>query len=453
MLGRLIQPEVRELIEQRDLRMLREVLTELSVQDAAEALSEFSDEDRALAFRVLPRETATEVFEHLEPNEQQMLLASLKDAKAASILNDMSPDDRTELLEELPDRVLRRVMRLLTPEEHALARALLAYPEDSVGRLMTPDYVKVKASMSVSECIELLRKVSEEKETIYYVYMVDQANVPIGVVSLPELVCARPERRLGDLVHVEDELVKIHARQDQEEAVQLLRHYDLVALPVVDSRDRLVGIVTVDDLMDVQEEEATEDMQLMSGVVPTERGYLNARFRDLFRNRLVALVALAVTATFMGTVLAYYETELAGLQSVVNFIIVVMAASGNTGTQAGTLIIRAMAIEEIRAREVWRITVRELLMGGTLGLFLGAIVAVIGLNLYSGVSQHEALVVGGALACSVMACNMAGLLLPLLLRTLRLDPAFFANPLITTISDLLALFIFFEASRALLMSS
>ncbi|MFH0946194.1 MAG: magnesium transporter [Planctomycetota bacterium] len=450
MLGRLIQPEIRELIEHREWRTLREVLVELSVQDAAEAFSEFSEEDKGLAFRLLPTEAATNVFERLDPSQQQVLLASLKDSRAASILNDMSPDDRTELLEEMPDRVARRVMRLLSPEEHAITRALLAYPEDSVGRLMTPHYVKVKRNVSVADCIQLLRKVAEEKETIYYVYMVDEANVPLGVVSLSELVFARPEQQLGKLVQVEDELVKIPANRDQEEAVQLLRHYDLMALPVVDNRGRLVGIVTVDDLMDVQEEEATEDMQLMSGVVPTERGYLQARFLDLFKNRALSLVALAITATFMGTILNHYHSKLEAFPGLVNFIIVLMAASGNTGIQAGTLVIRALATEEIRAREVRKIAQREIFMGALLGLTLGLVVAFIGVNVFDNVTREHAVVVGAALALAVMACNMVGVLFPVLLRALKLDPAFFSNPLITTISDLLALFIFFEMANACL---
>lgn len=451
MLGRLIQPEIRELIARRDLRMLRDVLVELSVPDAAEALSEFTDEERALTFRVLPRELASDVFEHLETSEQEALLTSLKDARAATILNDMSPDDRTELLEEMPDRVARRMMRLLSAEERAIAQALLAYPEDSVGRLMTPEYVKVKSHLTVGECTKLLRKVAAEKEMVTYVYMVDEHNVPLGVVSLSELVFAADDRLIGDLVQTDQELVKARADHDQEEAVQLLRHYDLVALPVVDRTGRLVGIVTVDDLMDVQEEEATEDMQLMSGVVPTERSYLHTGFLALYQNRLLALVALAVTATFMGEILQQYEEELKSIKGLVNFIIVLMAASGNTGSQAGTLVIRALATEEIGMREVKRILFREIFMGALLGIALGLVTGGLGYWLFDDVDANQAAVVGSALSIAVLACNMVGVSLPILLRAMRLDPAFFANPLITTISDLLALFVFFEMAKGLLM--
>ncbi len=450
MLGRLIQPEIQEIIDRRDLRTLRDVLVDLSVQDAAEALAEFPEDERALAFRVLPRDRAADVFEHLGAAEQQALLDAFKDARAASILNEMDPDDRTELLEEVPDRVARRVMRLLSPDQKAITQALLAYPEDSVGRLMTPEYVKFKPHVTVGACLDLLRRIAEEKETISYVYLVDQQNVPTGVVSLKDLVFARPDTPVGELPGTGRGLVTIEARRDQEEAVQMLRHYDLVALPVVDRNGHMVGIVTVDDLMDVQEEEATEDFVLMSGVVPTDRGYLASGFGHLLKNRLLALVVLAITATFMGLVLRFYEGQLASsFQGLVNFIIVLMAASGNTGSQAGTLVIRAMATEEIGLRQGCQIAWRELSMGSLLGGSLGVVVALLG-HQFLGVDVSEAAVVGGSLAAAVCCCNMVGTLLPMGLRAIGLDPAFFATPLITTISDFVALFVFFEIAKACL---
>lgn len=450
MLGRLLQPEIRDLIEARDWRQLREVLVDLSVHDVADILPDILTKDRAVVFRMLPRDRATEVFEHLETDDQELLLESLKDAEVATYLNDMSPDDRTVLLEEMPDRVTRRVMRLLSPEERKISEALLAYPEQSVGRLVTPDYLKVKSHLSVADCLGFIRRVGEQSEMADYVYIVDESNKPLGVVSLRELVFAREDRTVLDLIEPEDEIIKIRADSDREEAVQLLKHYDVKALPVVDSRDHLVGIVTFDDLMDVQEVEATEDMQLMSGVVPTEATYVSTRFLSLLKNRLGALMMLGVMAIFAGRVLQAYETEFEQqFTNLVLFIIALMAVSGNTGSQVGTLVIRALAVDEMDAADLRFVALREVLMGLVLGLALGTVVGGVGQLVFE-VTIAEAIVAGSALAIAVTLCNMVGVLLPIVLHALRQDPAFFANPLITTISDFLALFIFFETARLVL---
>jgi magnesium transporter len=454
MLGRLIQPELEELISQRNWRTLREVLLDLSVPDIADVLSDVSELDRALVFRVLPRQIATEVFEYLDPDRQQLLLSSLKDAEAASILNDMAPDDRTELLEELPAQVARRYLRLLAPAELETAQKLLAYPESSVGRRMTPNYVKVKQHLTCGQCVDFLRHVGREKETVNYVYVVDQRNKPLGVVSLAELVFAPASRPVSELLEDKDDLVAIRADADEEEAVNLLKHYDVLALPVVDREGLLVGIVTFDDLMDVQEEAATESIQLMSGVVPTESSYVTTRLFDVYKSRLLALVLLAFTGTFAGKVLKAYEDEFSDLgdsfRLLTLFIVVIMSASGNTGSQAGTLVIRAMAIGEVKPRDLPRLAGREVLLGSLLGIVLGLEVALLGIFAFEGVDLATAGTVGLALACAVTACNMLGALLPLGLKALRVDPAFFANPLITTLSDYLSLTVFFELSRTLL---
>lgn len=437
------------MIERREWRMLRDVLNDLSVPDLADVLKEIDEKNRAIAFRLLRRETAAEVFEHFESEEAESLLGSLKDPEAARILNAMSPDDRTELLEEVPDRVARRVMRLLSPEERDITQGLLAYPEGSVGRLMTPEYVKVKTHLTCRETLDWLRENGKDKETVYYIYLVDNDNVPRGVVSLRELVFSEPETKLEELLEPKDDVVTVRADADQIEAVKTITHYDLVALPVVDSRHRLVGIVTVDDVMDVQEEEATEDMQMMSGVVPTEGGYLSARIGEILPKRMVSLILLAITATLMGKVLQHYEDVLKEHENLAFFIIVLMAAAGNTGGQAGTLIIRALAIEDIGRKEVAFIAARELLIGVMLALGVGAVVAAIGLSSFD-IERLEMSVICGALVVAIVLANLFGALLPIGLRAIRLDPAFFSTPLITTVSDLIALFaLFMIAARYL----
>lgn len=455
MLGRLLQPEIRSLIEQRDWRELRDIVADLSVPDLADILTDLDERDRAVVFRMLPRDRATEVFEHLEPDDQESLLEALKDSEVAQMLNDMSPDDRTALLEELPDRVVRRIMRLLAPEERRLAEALLAYPEGSVGRLMTPDYVKVKRHLTVKQCLDFVRRVGADKEMVDYIYVVDESNHLVGVVSLRELLFAPDDETVGALIPEGHEVVRIRADEDQEQAVHLLKRYDLKALPVVDSRDHLVGIVTFDDLMDVQEEEATEDIQLMSGVVPTEVSFVSAGFLDLVRSRLGALVILAFTGLFTGTILNHYQQAFSASRQfadLVPFIVVLMSASGNTASQAGTLLIRALAVERLDREETRFVLLREILMGTVIGMCLGATVGALGLVVFPDLSLHEAFVVAAALVIAITACNVLGVLVPLLFRLLGRDPAFFSNPLITTTSDFVSVTIFFEVARRTIAS-
>jgi magnesium transporter len=446
MLGALIQPELEEFIQERNWRKLREVLMDLSLPDVADILTDVPGRDQVIVFRLLPREMATEVFEYLEPEDQQRLLAAFSDAEAAHILNEMSPDDRTDLLEEIPDRVARRVLRLLTPTERSISQMLLAYAEESVGRLMTPDFVKLKDHLTCAECVEHIRSVASEKETIYYIYIVDRMNHLRGVVSLRELIFSPAGQVIGELLDEEprEELICIEAEADQAEAVQLLRRYDLMALPVVDRQKHILGIVTFDDVMDVQTEEVTEDMQIMSGIMPTESSYRETHFTEMFPKRLAWLVALALTATLCGAVISRYQSVLKEIVALAFFIPVLMSTGGNTGSQACTLVIRSLTLKDVGVRDAGWIALRELGMGLALGVSLACVVGCIAGWFYG---LQLGLAVGTALALAVLVSNLTGTMMPIALQALGLDPAYMATPCIATVSDLTGVFIYFEIAQ------
>lgn len=451
MLGRLIQPEIHELVQTRDWRELREILVDLSVPDIAELLMGIEATDRGVVFRLLPRDVANETFEHLPVEEQHRILDSLKDAEAATLLNEMSPDDRTALLEELPDRVARRALRVMSAEERALSLALLAYPEGSVGRRMTPDYVKGRVQFTCGETLDYLRRVAQDKEWVNYVYIVDRDTVPRGVVSLRELVMAPQDMPVDQILVQDREIVRVRADVDAEEAVLLMRQYDISALPVVDSHDRMVGIITFDDLMDVQEEAATESLQMMSGIVPTETtSYLQTSVLELFPKRVAALIVLAVFSTCAGKVLEAFSDELSHFHGLTLFLVVLMGASGNTGSQASTLMIRMLATESVTRRQIVRVLLRELALGLAIGVTLALVVAAIGSAVFPTVGSREATVVAIALTAAVAVSNLAGTFVPLLLRWCKFDPAYMANPAITTISDYSSLLIYFSVATFLL---
>lgn len=441
-----IQSDVKGLMVKRNWRALKAALSIWQPQDAADLLENLPPRERVILFRLLPRDMATEVFENLEADPQEELLEAFSDTEAAPLLEDMSPDDRTELLEELPDRVTRRVFRLLSPEQRKIAQKLLAYPEDSVGRLMTPDFVKVRKHWTCGQALKHIRWIAIDKETIYYLYVVDDENHLIGVVSLKNIVLAPQEEPLWQLGA--DEPIYVHTHTDQEEAVQLLRRYDLQALPVVDSNVRLIGIVTFDDLMDVQAEETTEDMQKMAGIVPTEKPYFETRFGEIYLKRVVWLAVLGVAGVFSAGILRYYDNALTHMVALAFFIPLLMGTGGNAGSQMAALVIRSLATAEVTPGDFLRLLRREILMG----LILGCSLAVVGFLIAWSLKGDPkiGLSLGLAMIGTITAANFVGFSLPLLFKAIKLDPAFMSGPVLTTITDVVGLIIYFNITRLIL---
>ncbi len=442
-IDQLVLPEIKEMLEQRQFEEVKAILGDLFPQDIAHLIDDLEDPQRGVLFRLLPRALSVEVFEELSADSQVAVLNSLSDQRVAEILDEMSEDDRVALLEEAPPAAVRKLLTLLKPEDRARSLRALGYPEDSVGRLLTPDFVDLRADMTVADALAHIRKVGLTKETVYTCYVTDPRQHLLGVLSLRNLVTSDPDARVGDLMNTS--VVSVTTSTDQEEAARLVKHYDLIALPVVDGEGRLVGIVTFDDLMEVAEEEVTEDFQRLAGVVPTEESYFETRFTTVARKRILWLFVLLILETASGQILHHYAATLQAMVALAFFIPMLIATGGNAGTQSATMVIRGLATGEIHVRDFTRILARECMLGVALGVLLSLVAFVRAYFLES--DPMLGLTVGLSLAITLVASNVTGALLPLALRALKLDPALVAAPTISTMVDVMGLWIYFEVAR------
>lgn len=442
---RLIKPEIQALIEEKRWVELKEALKEISVPDIADLLLDLEKKDRIILFRLLPRPISSEVFSYLESSHKDALLKEMTDGETSSLLADLSPDDRTQIFEELPGQATQRLLNLLNPEDRKETLKLLGYPEESVGRLMTPDYVAIRPEWTVEEALNHIRTRGRDSETINVVYVVDPSWKLLDDLELRRLILARPSDRVEQIM--DHTFVAISAYEDRERAVQLIQHYDLDVLPVVDSEGILVGIVTVDDVMDVAEEEATEDFQKVAAVAPLKMNYRESSIWSLYRKRVGWLIALVLVNLASSGVIAAYEETLASAIALAFFIPLLIDSGGNTGSQSATLIVRAMAMGDVKLGEwLWAVS-REIGVGMLLGLTMG--VGAWMLGVFKGGAQIG-IVVGISMASIVVVANLVGVILPFLLSRLRLDPAVASSPLITSIADAVGLAIYFTVATWIL---
>ena len=454
MLGALVGPDIEEMLHARQFAELRKALTSLQPLSVAEIFTDMSPQDVAVMFRILPREFAADIFEYIPLDHQEEILRSLGKEGVAAVLNDMAPDDRTALLEELPGAVTQKLITLLSPEERKIATTLLGFPEESVGRRMTPDYVAVRENMTVAEVLNHIRKVGHDKETLNVIYVVDERGRLIDDLRLRELILADPLRRLSEIMDRQFHALRVD--QDQEEAVRDFKRLDRVALPVVDSNDMLVGMVTVDDILDVAEQEATEDMQRMGAVQALDAPYLNVGFFEMVRKRAVWLAILFVGEMLTATAMGHFEDEIARAVVLALFIPLIISSGGNSGSQASTLVIRALAIDEIRPRDWWRILFREIGSGLALGIVLGCI-AIMRIVFWpwraETYGEHYLLIamtVSTSLIGVVLYGTITGSMLPLLLKRLGFDPAVMSAPFVATLVDVTGIVIYFSVAAVIL---
>ncbi|WP_369684558.1 magnesium transporter [Rhodothermus marinus] len=457
MLAQLLQPEVQELIRTRNLRALRDVLVEWEPPEIAGLIDQLPSPDDVAVFRLLPRELATEVFEYLSTEKQEELIEALAREKdwLARLLNELSDDDRTALLEELPGPVAQRLLNMLAPEEREVAIKLLGYPEDSVGRLMTTEYVAVRPHWTVQQALDHIRRYGKDSETLNVIYVVDDNWRLLDDLRIRELLLADPDTKIEELM--DGRFVALKATDDQETAVQVFRDYDRVALPVTDTEGVLLGIVTIDDVLDVAEEEATEDIQKIGGMEALEEPYISASLGTLVKKRARWLVFLFLSEMFTATAMGRFEHEIARAVVLALFVPLIISSGGNSGSQAATLIIRAMAVGEITLRDWWRVMRREILSGLALGTILGAIgflrVSVwqlAGIFDYGPYWYLIALTIFLALIGVVLWGTLIGSMLPFLLRRLGLDPAVSSAPFVATLVDVSGIIIYFEVARFIL---
>lgn len=442
------------LIAERRFGELKRVLLGLDAPDLAEAIVELGREHEAVVFRLLPKERATSVFEHLPFDAQENLLYSLADADVAEVLDEMSPDDRTELLGDLPGKVTKRLVNLLSPEEREVATRLLGYPEESIGRLMTPDYVQVKSHWTVREALDHVRQYGRDSETLNVVYVTEKGGRLIDDLRMRELLLTAPERRIADLMDFQ--FIALEAHADQEEAVAEFRKHDRTALPVVDRDGILVGIVTVDDVLDVAEAEATEDIHLLGGSQAFDEPYLSIRIGTMVRKRVPWLVLLFFGQMLTATAMSGFQDALSQALVLALFVPLIISSGGNSGSQAATLIIRALTTGEATLRDWARVVGREAAAAGIIGLILaglGFARVALGQAFGAGFGEHWILIgatIGLSLLFVVLWGSLVGTILPMILQRLGADPAASSTPFVATLVDVTGIVLYFSVATLVL---
>ena len=448
MVGKILLPEIRDLIADRNFGALRELFREMPPADVAEVILDLPEDEQVIIFRLLPTALAADVFEYLDAEPQQQLLKAMAHEQVVAILNEMSPDDRTALLEEMPSAAARQLIKVLTPEERRIAQALLGYPEDSVGRLMTPDFIAIHDDWTVKEVLDHIREFGRDSETLNVIYVVDERGKLIDDLRMREFLLRPLDAKVSGFR--DRTFVALKVNDTQEEALNAFRKYDRVALPVVDSNNVLVGIVTSDDMLDVAEEEATEDIQKFGGMEALDEPYMRISLLRMVRKRAGWLIILFLGEMLTASAMGYYEGEIAKAVVLALFLPLIISSGGNSGSQASTLIIRAMALGEVTLRDWFRVMRKEIMAGLLLGCVLG-LIGFMRVALWSQFSTiygpHWLLVaftVGLALVGVVLWGSLSGSMLPFVLRRVGADPATSSAPFVATLVDVTGLIIYFS---------
>ena len=455
MIGHLIRPELEELIAAKRWDVLREAFSEFDPSDIAEILSDLPNEDDLPVFRVLPRDLAGEVFSRLPAPQQDELLQSLSGEQTRALLSEMPPDDQARLLEELPAEVTRRLLAELSPVELREARDLLGYPPETAGRYMTPAYIALQPEMTAAEALEFVRTTGRDKETVNVLFVVDREGRLLSEMELGQLVMAEPLTRLADVDA--NPTISITATADRESAQHAFEKYGRIALPVVDDRDRLLGMITIDDILDVAAQEATEDIQKLGGLEALDAPYLEVSFPEMLRKRGSWLSVLFLGEMLTATAMGYFEDEIARAVVLALFVPLIISSGGDSGSQAATLIVRSLAIGEVRLRDWLRVLRRELATSLTLGAWLGMI------GFVRVVVWHKSgwidygpyyMLVGSTVWITLIGVvcfgSVTGSMLPFVLRRLGFDPATSSAPFVATLVDVTGLVIYFTVAMFML---
>lgn len=437
-----------ELIEQKEWNILRRELEEMEPFDIAEIIEDLSEKDDIILFRLLSREQSKNTFQHLSHDKQEQIIEGLAKNvnRVSALLNDLEPDDRTAFFEELPGKITQRLLQLLSPEERSIATRLLGYPEDSIGRLMTPEFVAVKPDYTVTDALIHIREFGRDSETLNLIYVIDDNWKLIDDIRIREIILARPDQLIRDLM--DDHFVALNAQDDQETAIRVFQDQDRVALPVIDSEGLLLGIVTIDDVMDVLEEETTEDFHKFGSVQGAIVNPLKAGIGFLYKKRIVWLIALVFMNVFSGAILANFEVVIGQFVALVFFLPLLIDSGGNAGAQSATLMIRSLAVGDVEMSDWFRLVGKEFFVSLLLGLTMA-----VGVSLVASIRAPEImLIVASTMILTVIAGSMIGLLLPFIFTKLKIDPATASAPLVTSLADILGVIIYFSiATRVLLV--
>ena len=440
--------------DKRELKEIKTVFSELNPADIAEILEEFPDNQKLLFFRLLTKEDAADTFVELDPDTQEALIHGITDTELREVLDELYIDDAVDIIEEMPATLVKRILKNTDSETRKSINALLKYPDDSAGSLMTPEFVDLKKGMTVEDAFKRIRRTGVDKETIYTCYITDDSRHLIGVTTVKELLLHDYEDTIDEFM--ETNIIYVNTLDDQEIAAQQLSKYDFLALPVVDMEERLVGIITVDDAIDVIQEENTEDIQKMNAMLPTEKTYLKTSVFETWKSRFPWLLLLMVSATFTGSIITGFESKLAALTILTAFIPMLMDTGGNSGGQASVTIIRAMSLGEIAFRDYFRVVWKELRVGFVCGLSLAAVnfvkIWLVDRTLFK--NDEITLIIDVAICLTLIVeivfAKFIGCSLPILAKKLGFDPAVMSSPFITTIVDAVSLLVFFGISTAII---
>ncbi len=438
---------VKELLETKQYTTLHQKIAEMNGADIATVMEELDQGDMLKILRILPKNLAADVFSYMEVESQQFIITSLSEKDAAGIINNLMADDAADLLEEMPANVVKKLLANANPETRRDINDLLQYPEDSAGSIMTVEYVDLKENMTVEEAIARIRKIGMDSETINICYVLDAKRKLVGTVALRYLLISPGDAVISDIMH--ENVIYINTLMDQEEVARQFQKYDFTAMPVVDNEKRLVGIITVDDIVDILQEEATEDMEKMAAIVPSDKPYMKTSVIETWKKRMPWLLLLMISAAFTGSILTTFEDALMAYGVLIAYIPMLMDTGGNAGGQASVTIIRGLSLNEIEFGDALRVVWKEMRVAFLCGTTLAA-ANFVKLLLFDRVGLMVALVVCLTLIASVMIAKVVGCMLPMLARRIGFDPAVMASPFITTIVDVLSLLVYFQIAMRVL---
>lgn len=439
--------EILELLEGKQYTVLRQRLSEMNEADIAAILEELEEKDMLKIFRILPKDMAADVFSYMEVDNQQYIITSLSEKDAAEIIDNLMADDATDLLEEMPANIVKRLLAAARPETRRDINHLLRYPEDSAGSIMTVEFVDLKENLTVEQAIQRIRNVGVDSETINICYVLDSRRTLLGTVALRYLLLSQPDEIIGDIMH--ENVISLTTLMDQEEVARQFKKYDFTSMPVVDNENRLVGIITVDDVVDILEQEAQEDIEKMAAIVPTDKPYMKMGVWETWKTRIPWLLLLMLSATFTGMIISSFEDALSVCVVLTAFIPMLMGTAGNAGGQASVTIIRGLSLNELEFKDMPKVMLKELKVSILCGITLAA-ANFVKLLLFDRVGIQVALVVSITLLVVVIIAKLVGCTLPMFAKKIGFDPAVMASPFITTIVDAISLLIYFEIATWLL---
>ena len=445
---RIIDDELlKDLLEKKDYPQIRQLLTDMNEADIAEVMDDMENEDSLRLFRILPKSKAADVFANLELDDQQYIIQPLSETEAANIIDNLMSDDAADLFEEMPANVVTRLLANARPDTRKDINHLLRYPEDSAGSVMTVEYVDLQEHMTVGDAIKKIRRVGLDRETVNTCYVVDKQKILVGIVALRYLIMHDDEDVIGDFMN--ENVISINTLDDQEEAARMFQKYDFTAMPVVDNEGRMVGIITIDDVVDILEEEATEDIEKMAAILPTDKPYLRMTVFETYKKRMPWLLLLMISATFTGMIITSYEQALASYVILTAYIPMLMDTGGNAGSQASVSIIRGISLQEIEFSDIFEAIWKEIRVAVLCGCTL-AVTNFAKLLVFDRVGLPIACIVCMTFVLVVMIAKIVGCTLPLIAARIGFDPAVMASPLITTIVDAISLTVYFLIATHLL---